>query len=199
MVSAPLGPMGVMCIQRTINKGLMSGVVSGIGATLADLVYASIAGFGITIIANFLDTQQLYIRALGGIVLIIFGIAVFRSNPVKQVRRQRTRKKSYFSDFASSFLITITNPVTVVVFGLAFASVGLDKNPSFQSIAVMLMAVAAGAMFWWIGLSSFVNIFRRKIRLRNLWWINKISGALVVIFGIVVFVSIFIATQQAAG
>ncbi len=196
MVSAPLGPMGIMCIQRTINKGIMAGIISGLGATLADLVYASIAGFGITIIVNFLDTQQLYIRALGGIVLIVFGIAVFRSHPGKQLRRQRTKKTSYFSDFASSFLITITNPVTVIVFGLAFASVGLDKDPSFQSIAVMLLAVAAGATFWWVGLSSFVNIFRSKIRLRNLWWINKISGILVIIFGIAVFVSIFISLNS---
>ncbi len=193
MVSAPLGPMGVLCIQRTINKGLMSGLVSGIGATVADLVYASIAGFGITFIVNFLDAQQLIIRALGGIVLIGFGIAVFRSNPVKQIRRQRNQKKSYVSDFVSSFLITITNPVTVVVFGLAFASVGLNKSPSFQSIAIMLLAVASGAFVWWLGLSSFVNIFRRKIRLRNLWWINKISGVIVVIFGIAVFVSIFVS------
>ncbi len=192
MVSAPIGPMGVLCIQRTINKGLMSGFVSGVGATVADLVYASIAGFGITFIVNFLNAQQLIIRVLGGIVLIGFGIAVFRSNPIKQIRRQRNQKKSYISDFVSSFLITITNPVTVVVFGLAFASVGLNKNPSFQSIAIMLLAVASGAIFWWLGLSSFVNIFRRKIRLRNLWWINKISGVLVVIFGIAIFVSIFI-------
>ncbi len=192
MVSAPLGPMGVLCIQRTINKGLMSGFVSGIGATVADLVYASIAGFGITFIVNFLDAQQLIIRILGGLVLIGFGVAVFRSNTVKQIRRQRNQKKSYISDFASSFLITITNPVTVIVFGLAFASVGLNKSPSFQSIAVMLLAVASGAIFWWLGLSSFVNIFRSKIRLRNLWWINKISGILVVIFGIAIFVSVFL-------
>ncbi len=195
MVSAPLGPMGVMCIQRTLNKGIMSGIVSGIGATLADLVYASIAGFGITFIINFLNAQQFFIRAVGGIVLIIFGIVVFRSNPVKQIRRQRNQKQSYFSDFLSGFLITITNPVTVIVFGLAFASAGLGNNPSFQSVTIMLFAVASGALFWWIGLSSFVNIFRRKIRLRNLWWINKISGVLVLIFGVAVFVSIFISLK----
>lgn len=196
LVSAPLGPMGVLCIQRTINKGFMSGVVSGMGATVADIIYASVAGFGITIIANFLETQQLGIRAIGGIILIGFGIKVFMSNPGKQLRRQRTKKKSYISDFVSSFLITITNPVTVVVFGLAFASVGLDKNPTFQAITIMLLGVTSGALFWWLGLSSAVNIFRKKIRLRNLWWINKITGVLVVIFGIAVFISIFFGTAS---
>ncbi len=191
MVSAPLGPMGVLCIQRTINKGMLSGVISGLGAIAADIIYASVAGFGITFIVNFLDANQLIIRSLGGVVLIIFGIAVFRSNPVKQIRRQRTRKTSYFSDFMSSFLVTVTNPITVVVFGLAFASVGLNKNPSAQSVTFMLFAVFCGALVWWVGLSSFVNIFRKRIRLRNLWWINKISGVIVSIFGIAVFISIF--------
>lgn len=191
MVSAPLGPLGVLCIQRTINKGFLSGFVSGFGAAMADIIYASIAGFGISIIADFLEAQQLIIRALGGIILIILGYMIFMSNPVNQLRRHKSKKSSYLGDFVSSFFITITNPLTVVVFGVAFTSVGLNEGNSLQSVVLILTGVFVGALFWWIGLTFLVNIFRSKIRLRNLWWINKITGVMVAIFGLAVFISIF--------
>jgi threonine/homoserine/homoserine lactone efflux protein len=191
MVSAPLGPLGVLCIQRTINKGFLSGFISGFGAALADIIYASIAGFGISIIADFLEAQQLIIRALGGIILIILGYMIFMSNPINQLRRHKTKKSSYLGDFISSFFITITNPLTVVVFGVAFTSVGLNEGHSLQSVILILAGVFFGALFWWMGLTFLVNVFRSKIRLRNLWWINKITGVLVAIFGFVVFISIF--------
>lgn len=191
MVSAPLGPLGVLCIQRTINKGFASGIVSGFGAAVADIMYASVAGFGISIIADFLEAQQLIIRAVGGIVLFILGIMIFRSNPVNQFRKRKTQKSTYFSDFISSFLITITNPLTVVVFGVAFTSVGLNNTEGLNSVILMLLGVFLGALLWWCGLTLLVNVFRKKIRLRNLWWINKITGVLVAIFGVAVFVSIF--------
>ncbi len=192
MVSAPLGPLGVLCIQRTINKGFLSGLVSGFGAAMADIIYASIAGFGISIIADFLEAQQLIIRALGGIVLIVLGYMIFMSNPVNQLRRHKAKKSSYLGDFISSFFITITNPLTVVVFGVAFTSVGLNQGHSLQSVILILTGVFLGALFWWTGLTFLVNVFRSKIRLRNLWWINKITGVLVAIFGLVVFISIFL-------
>ena len=191
MVSAPLGPLGVLCIQRTINKGFLSGFVSGFGAAIADIIYASIAGFGISIIADFLEAQQLIIRAVGGIILVVLGYMIFMSNPVNQLRRHKTKKSSYLGDFISSFFITITNPLTVVVFGVAFTSVGLNEGNSLESVVLILSGVFFGALFWWMGLTFLVNIFRNKIRLRNLWWINKITGVLVAIFGVVVFVSIF--------
>ncbi len=191
LVSAPLGPLGVLCIQRTINKGFASGFVSGFGAAMADIIYASIAGFGISIIADFLEAQQLIIRAIGGIVLIVVSYLIFKSKAVNQLRRHKTKKSSYFGDFVSSFFITITNPLTVVVFGVAFTSVGLNEGDSLESVVLILSGVFIGALFWWMGLTLLVNIFRNRIRLRNLWWINKITGILVAIFGLAVFVSIF--------
>lgn len=190
-VSAPLGPLGVLCIQRTINKGFFAGFVSGIGAAFADLIYASIAGFGISIIADFLAVHQTVIRAVGGIIVLIVGIMIFNSNPIKQVRRQKAQKNTYISDFVSSFFITITNPLTIVFFGAVFAGVGLNKPNSLEPIILTLVGVLLGALIWWMALSIVVNVFRNKIRLRNLWWINKITGVLVAIFGLAVFISIF--------
>ena len=188
--SAPLGPLGILCIQRTINKGVLSGLISGLGAAFADIIYAAIAGFGISIIANFLKEYQMEIRVLGGIVLLFVGIMIFRSNPIKQVRQQKTQKPNYFGDFVSSLIITITNPITIVVFGAVFASLGLDDVTTINPIVLTLIGVFSGALMWWLSLTIFVNIFRNKIRLRNLWWINKITGILVSVFGLAIFISL---------
>ncbi len=188
--SAPLGPLGILCIQRTINKGILSGLISGLGAAVADIIYAGIAGFGISIIADFLKEYQLIIRILGGIILLIVGVMIFRSNPIKQVRQQKAQKRNYISDFISSFIITFTNPITIVVFGAVFASLGLDEVSTLNPIVLTLIGVFSGALLWWLSLTIFVNIFRNKIRLRNLWWINKITGILVSVFGLAIFVSL---------
>ncbi len=187
--SAPLGPLGILCIQRTINKGVLSGFVTGFGAAFADIIYASIAGFGISIIADFLREYQIIIRILGGIILLIVGIMIFRSNPVKQIRQQN--QQNYFGYFISSLFITITNPITIVVFGAVFASLGLDQVSSMNPIIITLAGIFSGALLWWLSLIISVNIFRNKIRLRNLWWINKITGVLVSLFGLAVFLSLF--------
>jgi len=191
VISAPLGPLGILTIQRTINKGLLSGFISGVGAAFADIIYAAIAGFGISIIANFLETNQLIIRVVGGILIAGVGIRIFYSNPVKQIRKQRAQKTNFISDFISSFLITITNPLTVIVFGAAFAGLGLKESNSGSVVTYALIGVFSGALLWWGGLTVLVNIFRKKIRLRNLWWINKITGSLIVVFGIIIILSIF--------
>jgi threonine/homoserine/homoserine lactone efflux protein len=190
-VSAPLGPLGVLCIQRTINKGLLSGFVSGLGAAVADILYASVAGFGISIIADFLKDHQEIIRAIGGLIVLVVGIMIFRSNPVKQFRQQKMQKRSYVSDFVSSIFITITNPLTIVFFGAVFAGFGLDETTTINPVVLTLLGIFLGALTWWLGLTILVNIFRNKIRLRNLYWINKITGILVAIFGLAVFISIF--------
>jgi threonine/homoserine/homoserine lactone efflux protein len=193
-VSAPLGPLGILCIQRTINKGFFSGFISGFGAAVADILYASVAGFGISIIANFLKAHQGIITGVGGIIVFIVGILIFRSNPVKQIRQQKTQKRSFVSDFVSSFFITITNPLTIVVFGMVFTGFGLDASSTIKLILFTLIGIFSGALLWWMSLTLFVNIFRRKIRLRNLYWINKITGLFVAIFGVIVFLSIFFRT-----
>ncbi len=189
IVTAPLGPLGILCIQRTINRGLLSGLITGIAAAFADIMYAIIAGFGVSVIANFLHENQLAIRIVGGIIVTFLGVRIYMSNPAKQFRRQKTQKRTYISDFISGFLITITNPIVVVFFGAAFAGIGLDKAESVKSVIITIIGVFTGAVGWWIGLTVLVNIYRDKINLRKLWWINKITGVFVAIFGLVIIVS----------
>ncbi len=192
-VSAPLGPLGVLLIQRTMNKGLLSAFFTGLGAAIADIIYAIIAGFGLTYISGFIDDNALYIRLIGSLLVFFLGVKIFFSNPAKQFRRQKTKKRTLVSDFLSSFFITISNPLTIVVFGYVFAGLELvSKDSNYTRITILLVGIFSGAMLWWGILIKIVNRFRSSIRLRKLWWINKITGASVVVLGIAIMIhSIF--------
>lgn len=190
LVSAPLGPIGVLVIQKTLSKGRNSGFITGIGAATADSFYAVIAGFGVAIITKFLTAYQHEIRIIGGLILIGFAYYTFNSSVAKQVRSNSVGKKNYLADYLSTFILTISNPIPFVVFGISFASLGMaDKQ--LINVLIVVFGVISGAVLWWFGLVSFVNIFRRRFKLKQLWWINKITGIVVALFAIFVLVSAF--------
>jgi len=189
-VSAPVGPIGVLCIQRTLNKGRNFGLISGLGAVIADTFYAILAIFGISFII--IDANNYTFRLIGGIILAIVGVKMFFTNPVAQIRRP-TSKRTYLGYFASTFLLTITNPLTIVFFAASFTALGLNKyagNPFF--LLTLVLGVFMGASLWWFFLVFIVNTFRKKFRLRSLWWINKISGLLITFLAIISIIFLFI-------
>lgn len=192
-VSVPVGPVAVLCIQRTLNKGFRSGFVSSVGAASADVIYAAIAGFGVTFVANILNDYQFYIRILGGIFLTFVGIRIFLSNPATQIRKVRQQGNNYYRDFFTSFLVTISNPITVIAFGLIFADFNMisDDSGNFP-IFILIISVFSGALLWWLFLVSIVTIFKKRIRLRNILWINRITGVFIVLFAIYIIISVFI-------
>ncbi len=192
-VSAPLGPIGVLCIQRTLNKGFKSGFISGIGAASADIIYAVIAGFSITYISDFLIEYQTYIRLIGGAFLILVGIRIAISNPAKQIRKLRVKGNNFYKDFITSFLITISNPITILAFGAFFAAFNMiSKTDGNFPIVIMIITVFSGSLLWWLSLIGIVTVFKKRIRLRNLLWINRITGVLIVLFAIFVMISAFL-------
>jgi len=192
--SIPLGPIGVLCIQRTLNKGKLSGFISGIGAATADVFYATIAGFSISIITDYLIEYQIFLRIIGAIVLFVLGIKLIRSNPGIQLRKQLKRKrKGLFGDFLSTLALTLSNPVTIFVFAAVFASFNIvDSKANFWSVWILIFGVLLGACLWWFSLSSIVNLFRDKFKLRRLLYINRIAGFLVIFFGIFILISLFV-------
>ena len=192
-VSAPLGPIGVLCIQRTLNKGFKSGFVSGAGAASADIIYAVIAGFSITYISDFLIEYQTYIRVIGGAFLILVGIRIAVSNPAKQIRKLRIKGNNFYKDFITSFFITISNPITILAFGAFFAAFNMiSKTDGNFPIIIMIITVFSGSLMWWLSLIGIVTVFKKRIRLRNLLWINRITGTLIVLFAIFVIISAFL-------
>ncbi len=191
--SIPLGPIGVLCIQRTLNKGRRSGFISGLGAAAADAFYAIIAGFSISIIIDYLTEFQVYLRIGGSIVLFFLGYKLITTNPAVQLRKQLKRKrKGLFGDFISIFALTISNPITVFVFAAVFAGFNIvDKTAATYSVLVLICGIILGAASWWFTLSSVVSIFKDKFKLRRLLIINRIAGVLVIAFGGFVIATLF--------
>ncbi|MCX7862835.1 MAG: LysE family transporter [Bacteroidales bacterium] len=189
--SIPLGPVGLICIQKTLNSKLKNGIVSGIGAASADTFFAVVAAFGISAVHNFIETQQMYLRLIGGIILIGLGLKFFLTNPAIQIRKQRNRGNSLYADFVSVFALTLSNPLTVFVFGAVFAGFGIiPNNSTWFEMFELVIGIFIGASVWWILLVSAVNFFRHKFRLRRLWWMNKIMGAIITAFGVFAIVSV---------
>lgn len=187
--SIPLGPIGVLCIQRTLNKGRLSGFVSGLGAASADGFYAIVAGFGISVIIDSLTEYQLYVRLIGGFVLLFMGYKLFVTNPGVQLRKQLRKKGSgLFGDFISIYALTLSNPITIFVFAAVFAGFQIvDKQSQFLSVLSLVSGVLLGAVLWWFTLSSIVSIFRDKFKLRRMLLINRVAAVLVVVFALFIF------------
>ena len=192
LASIPLGPVGVLCIQRTINKGRYSGLISGMGAATVDMFFALVAALGLTYIINFIEEQQFLIQLIGGGVLIFLGTKIFNTNPIKQIRKHRRKKNKLIEDYLSVFFLTLSNPLALFLFVAAFAGIGMvtSKDSSLKS-ALIILGVFIGAMLWWSILTSLIDLFRKRFRLKQLWWINKIAGVLIIIFGVAAMLSIF--------
>lgn len=197
LVSIPLGPIGVLVIQRTVNKSRIAGFLSGMGAALSDTLYAVIAGFSLTFVIDFIREYEVYLQAIGALVLLGLGIHIFFKNPVTDLRHNRLRGNTHFKDIISSFLVTFSNPLSVFVFLAVFTSSGVAINLErpYHSFFVIL-GIFTGAFIWWFSLSGIVSLFRHKINLRVLWWINKTAGAIIVIF---VMVTVFVVVQKGLG
>ncbi len=192
MVSIPLGPIGVLCVQRTINKGRRSGFISGMGAAAADTVFSLIAGLGVTFIIRFIREQQLYFQLIGGIIIILLGIQIFYTNPVRQLRLQRMNKIRLSQDFLSVFFLTISNPMAIFFFLAMFAGINLSSGPlSIGRLSMMVGGVLLGSASWWFLLSTFVNYWRDRFRLRRIWWMNKVAGVIIFFLGIIAIISIW--------
>ncbi len=179
----PLGPIALLIIQKTVNKNRLSGFISGIGVALSDTFYAVIAGFSLTYIVAIIKENQLFFQIFGALALIGLGLNIFFKNPIKEVRKFRRRGNTYFQDLFFSFLITISNPLVVLVFlaVLTGSGVVLSISEPYQSFSI-IAGIFTGGCLWWLLLTTVIGFFRHKFNLRVLWWFNKIAGVTIVVF-----------------
>ena len=191
VVSIPLGPVAALCIQRTISKGYRTGLMGALGAATADLIYALIAGFGVSVVINWLIKVRQWIQIAGSVIFMMMAYKVFYTNPAIQVRRNRRKKQSTLEDFMTTFLLTFSNPTPVFVLVAAFAAFVVHKDANRLDIILAVGGVFAGCLSWWLILVSIVNLFRNKIRLRHLLRINRITGVVVFVFAIVLLIQAF--------
>jgi threonine/homoserine/homoserine lactone efflux protein len=177
-IAAPVGPIGLLCIQRTLVDGRVAGFISGLGAATADAIYGCIAGFGLTVISSVLIDQQNSLRLIGGLFLLYLGIKTFFTEPAQEAAEMQGNGLA--GAYASTFLLTLTNPMTI----LSFAAIIMANTSENSSSAVLLvLGVFVGSALWWLVLSSGASLLRDRIDHQWLGWLNKISGLVVAGFG----------------
>ncbi len=188
-IAAPVGPIGVLCIRRTLAAGRLTGLLSGLGAATADAVYGCIAGFGLTVISGLLIRQQTWLSLFGGLFLCYLGYKTFVAQPAQT--QAQAREGSFVGAYASTFLLTLTNPATILSFAAIFAGLGIVSTAGDYGAAVFLvLGVFLGSALWWLTLSSGVSLFRAKFTLQHLRWVNKISGTIIAGFGLLALASL---------
>lgn len=184
-IAAPVGPIGVLCIQRTLNEGRKIGFISGLGAASADAIYGCIAGLGLTIISGTLISYQFWIRLIGGAFLILIGIKTFIAKPSDHA--VQVSGKGLIGAYISTFFLTLTNPMTIIFFVGIFAGMGIVDNTRIYTNAISLvLGVFSGSLLWWFILSYGTSMLHKRTQIINLKWINIISGVVLFLFGTVI-------------
>lgn len=188
-IAAPVGPIGVLCIQRTLAAGRLQGFVSGLGAATADACYGMIAGFGLTFISSFMIQQQMGFRLIGGLFLLFLGIKTFVVTPSDG--KAPLKSPSRVGAYLSTLFLTLTNPMTILAFAAIFAGFGLVRSgANYVSATLLVSGVFLGSALWWCILSNITGIFREKINADGLRWVNRISGIIITCFGIISIISL---------
>jgi len=182
-MAVPIGPIGIICIRKTLTEGRVRGLIIGLGAATADLLYGSVAAFGLTVISDTLLSHRIWIRLVGGALLLFLGIRTFLARPKdpKFQIQDGGRLRSYFT----TVFLTLTNPLTIFAFLAVFAALGLGNGLSFFAASVLVAGVFAGSFLWFLSLSSGATLFRNKLDVIGLGWVNKIAGILIIISGII--------------
>lgn len=182
LISAPMGPIGMLVIQRTLNKGRTAAFVTGLGASLSDLIYCLLTGLGLSFVTDFIESNQNVLQIIGSIVLIIYAIYLFRNNPSRQLKPSTDHTNTYWKDFITGFLFTFSNPLILFfIIGLFARFNFLDYVFEYYHYFVGYLAIITGAVIWWFLITFFVNKVRAHFNMRSLWLINRIIAVILMI------------------
>jgi threonine/homoserine/homoserine lactone efflux protein len=188
-IAAPVGPIGLLCIRRTLANGRLAGFVSGMGAATADACYGAVAALGLTAISSALVTHQSAVRLVGGVFLCYLGARTALTHPVMESKVGTVR--SLAAAFGSTLALTLTNPTTILSFVAVFAGLGLGTLTGDRGSAVLMVCgVFLGSALWWLLLSGGVGFFRRALTVERLRWVNRLSGAMLIGFGVISLLSL---------
>lgn len=184
--SIPLGPLGVLCVQKTLGSGRNSGFITGLGASVSDTFYAAISLMGLAFIQNLIDENIDWVMLFGGLVIMYIGVKIYLTNPIKQIR-QKNKNKRHVEDFFEALFMTVTNPGAIFLILGLFAAVGINVGESVSKGALIttLWGVFAGSAAWWFTLSTTINVFRKRFRIKQLMMINRISGIVIFVLGLI--------------
>ncbi len=182
-IAVPVGPIGVLCIRRTLTQGRMVGFLAGLGAATADALYGAIAGFGLTFLVNFIIGKQIWLRLIGGGLLCILGAKTFLSKPAEQ--GTCVEGNSLWNAYLTTFFLTLTNPMTILFFAAVFAGLGVGSTgDSYVSAGILVSGIFTGSAMWWLVLCGFTGLLQELLNLKRLQWLNRISGLIILGFGL---------------
>ncbi|MCC7376374.1 MAG: LysE family translocator [Verrucomicrobiales bacterium] len=187
-IAAPVGPIGLLCIRRSLAEGFRLGFTTGLGAASADAVYGMVAGFGLTAISSFLVGQRLWLGILGGLFLCYLGVRTALSPPPEKEAKTST-VSDLRSAYVTTFALTLTNPATILSFVAVFAGFGLVGTPSYVASGILVLGVFLGSAAWWLFLSGLAGKLRTKVQPSWMIAINRFSGAILCLFGVYALVS----------
>ena len=195
VVAVPVGPLGLLCINRALAMGAWCGLLSGLGVATADGLAAGIAALGISFVSDFLTEQQILLRLAGGLFLCYLGWQIYRTEPIDQ--EPPRNMNGLLNAYATTFFLTISNPVTILSFIAIYAGWHVPSlHGRYFAAALLALGVFTGSALWWLGLFISMTAFRGKFSVRALGWIHRVSGALIAGFGIVVLLSLSLPRQS---
>lgn len=195
LVSAPMGPIGMLCIQRTLNKGRWHGFVTGLGAALSDVMYAVLTSLGMGVVINFIEANQGPLQLIGSVVLALFGYWIYKSNPVKSLRKQQEGKTSYTQDFITAFLLTFSNVFILLLYIGLFARFSfILPEYSVFLVAAGILCIGVGAVLWWFVITYFVAKLKKKFNVRGIWVMNRVVGSIIIALSVLGVLSVLFST-----
>ena len=196
LVSAPMGPIGVLCIQRTLNKGRWSGFFTGLGAALSDMIYCLLTALGLSFVIDFIETNQNLLQMVGSVALMIYAVYLLRKNPAGSLKAPKQKKASFTQDFITGFLFTFSNPLILFLIISFFARFNfLSPDYYYYHYLVGFLFIFVGALLWWFMITYFVNKVRSHFNVRSMWLVNRVIGIVILImsgFGFVMGVKDYI-------
>ena len=185
IASAPMGPVGILCVQRTLNKGRWYGLATGIGAAVSDIIYAAIAGFGMSFVMDFItnDQNRFYLQIVGSIMLLCFGLYTYRSDPTKNMHQSGQQKGTLWYNTWTAFIVTFSNPLIIFLFLAMYAQFAFVNHP-FEMMGGFA-SIGGGALLWWWGLTWLVDKIRTKFDTNGIRIINQVIGVAVILGSVI--------------
>lgn len=186
--SAPIGPIAIFVIQKSLSKGRNAGFLAGMGSALVDTIYSIIAIFALAFVESFLDRSENWVMLGGGALVVIIGISMMMSNPFRKLKAEESTDSMSTKDFLKAVAMGFSNPGAILVIFTLFAFFGIDTiDHRNWGVAPIILAVSCGAALYWFGFASLAAHFRNKLRMENIVWVNRITGIIVVIIGLALF------------
>ena len=187
IASAPMGPVGILCIQRTLNKGRWFGFITGVGAAASDIFYALLTGLGMSFVMDFINNEhnKYLLQISGSIMLFIFGIYCFKSNPMKNAHKSSNKKGTITHNAITAFFVTLSNPLIIFLFMATFAQFAFVIPDHPLEMSVGYLSIVLGALLWWFGLTWLIDKVRNIFDPNGITIINKVIGSVVMIFSLI--------------